>query len=198
MRLLPIDELNLITMPLQAPELPRTRTEGAGVDELINDVAELLVLAFYNGSMDAAEALGEEPSDVDIMIDALRESVDKKVAGKDFEQRIREHAEQGDLAAIIRVIDTDMTRVYNEAVLASTRELSKRPGVGAITKSWNTMLDDKVRDTHSYLEGVTIPLDAEFYTYDGDYAQSPGGFQNAANNVNCRCFITVSKANTLS
>lgn len=55
------------------------------------------------------------------------------------------------------------------------------------------MEDDKVRDTHDYLEGMSVGIDEEFYTYDGDHALYPGGFENAQNNVNCRCFLTYTK-----
>ncbi len=56
-------------------------------------------------------------------------------------------------------------------------------------KTWVTAGDEKVRDTHEYLEGVTIPVDAEFITFDDDSALYPGGFSNAGNNVNCRCIL---------
>ena len=54
------------------------------------------------------------------------------------------------------------------------------------------MMDDKVRDTHSYLQSKKVPIGEEFFTYDGDSALYPGGFKSAENNVNCRCFLTYS------
>ena len=124
---------------------------------------------------------------VDIVpdMDEMQRSIEKRIDDKDFRDRIREYAPQGDAEAIVRVIDTDSTRVFNEGIVNAARRS------GATTKTWQTMRDDKVRDTHFFLEGVTVPIDAEFYTYDGDRAYAPGDFTLAENNVNCRCVLTV-------
>jgi hypothetical protein len=53
------------------------------------------------------------------------------------------------------------------------------------------MLDDRVRETHDYLEGVRVGIDDLFYTFDGDAAYAPGGFGDPSNNVNCRCYLTL-------
>ena len=58
-----------------------------------------------------------------------------------------------------------------------------------VTKNWYTVMDDKVRETHRYLEGASVSLDEEFWTFDGDHAAYPGGFTKAENNVNCRCTV---------
>ena len=55
------------------------------------------------------------------------------------------------------------------------------------------MRDDKVRETHDYLEGVEVDLASEFVTFDGDSAKFPGDFSRAENNVNCRCVIDLVK-----
>lgn len=34
--------------------------------------------------------------------------------------------------------------------------------------------DNLVRETHKYLEGQSVPLEEEFFTYDGDHAPYPG------------------------
>lgn len=116
--------------------------------------------------------------------DEMRDSVYRKVAGKDFAERLRNYIPECNIEDIMRVADTDMHRVYNEGA-SNTAVLG-----GATTKTYHTMLDDRVRDTHQYLEGTTIPINAEFYTYDGDHAFYPGGFELAENNVNCRCYLT--------
>ena len=62
-------------------------------------------------------------------------------------------------------------------------------GSFGVTKTWFTMRDEVVRDTHNYLESQSIPLEEEFFTYDGDHAPYPGQFTKAENNVNCRCIV---------
>ena len=63
-----------------------------------------------------------------------------------------------------------------------------------IYKQWRTMLDDRVRETHDFLEGATVPVDARFYTNDGDSARFPGDFMLVENNANCRCLIRLLNA----
>jgi hypothetical protein len=54
------------------------------------------------------------------------------------------------------------------------------------------MMDEKVRDTHQYLEGMTVGIEEDFWTYDNDHASAPGLFEFAENNVNCRCELLFS------
>ena len=183
MRFLPVDELNAFQSTLQAASQADREQKRVDVDKLLDDALDFLLIAYFNGSQDAAEMLGIE---AEPNIEEAKSAINLKIAGKDYKERLREYAPQGDISAIVKVLDTDMTRIYNTGVLDTAK------ANGAAMKTWNTMLDDRVRDTHEPLEGVTIPLDAEFYTFDGDKALSPGGFSKAENNVNCRCILTVS------
>lgn len=179
MNLLPIDELNRIEADLKNAEITG---EKIATDELLDDVLDFLLFAYFSGSQDAAESLGivTEPS-----ISKAQEAINLKIAGKTYKDRIREYSESGTAEEILRVIDTDMTRIYN------TGGMDTALANGAKTKTWVTMNDDKVRDPHRILEGVTIPIDAEFYT-EGDHAPQPGMFQSAALNCNCRCLLRFS------
>lgn len=88
--------------------------------------------------------------------------------------------------AIAKVIETEAHRMYNNG--SRDRALS----AGAKFKQWVTMGDEKVRDTHDYIADEKIPINERFYTYDGDSALMPGGFDSAQNNVNCRCWLNYS------
>lgn len=110
-------------------------------------------------------------------------SIFRKFDGKDFTDRVREYAELGQAVDIIRVVETDGNRVYN------TGGVDGAKSVGAETKTWRTMLDDRVRDTHDPLEGVTVGIDDKFVTWDGDEARYPGDFEDISNNVRCRCWL---------
>lgn len=92
-------------------------------------------------------------------------------------------SESGLIGKILRVAETEGHRVLNQA-MQSTAEKG-----GATTKTWVTMEDDRVRDTHDYLLGETVGIDDLFVTYDGDSAMFPGDFEGAENNVNCRCWL---------
>lgn len=154
-----------------------------------DEVLDLLLLAYTFGCEDANEMLGTEIAPT---YEEMRSSIYKKIAGKDFRQRIAEYTESGTVDDIMRVAETDSHRVYNEAEMDTAGVAAK--GGAKILKRWETMGDDRVRDTHDYLEGMTVPYDAEFYTYDGDHAFAPGGFELAENNVGCRCWTVLSRA----
>ncbi len=87
-----------------------------------------------------------------------------------------------------RMIEAEANRCFNSGVI----EAGKGENV---TKTWETMEDEKVRDSHWILQGETIPFDEEFVTYGGDSALAPGMFQEADNNVSCRCWLTLNKGN---
>lgn len=182
MRFLPVDELNAIQLDLQAASQADTRTKSLLVEEILDTALDFFLIAYFNGSQDAAEMLG---IDLEPNMDEAKETINKKIAGKDYKERLREYAPQGDVEAIVKVLDTDMTRIYNTAVLDTAK------AGGAKTKTWHTMEDERVRDAHVVLDQVTVPIDAEFYT-DGDHAPQPGMFSKADLNVNCRCLLTVS------
>lgn len=141
-------------------------------------------MAYVMGATDASEMLGEN---IGVDAEQMTNTVYKRIADKTFADRVREYAAKDDIEGIIRVADTEMQRDYNAGVYDA--------GVkgGATTKTWVTMQDEKVRDTHFYLEGLTVGINDEFYTFDGDHAQHPGGFEFPQNNVNCRCVLAIKK-----
>ena len=89
-------------------------------------------------------------------------------------------------SAIKRVLETEGHRLYVEGGYARASDC------GAKYKVWRTAEDEKVRDTHTYIADEKVPVDALFYTYDGDSTDKPGNFTLAENNVNCRCWLSYS------
>lgn len=102
--------------------------------------------------------------------------------GKDPFDLLNEAYSDNDTTRIRTIFENEYHRMYNAGAYDYGKAHYR-------TKQWVTMQDDKVRDTHNYLEGIEIPVEAEFITYDGDGALYPGGFSNASNNVNCRCVL---------
>ena len=129
------------------------------------------------------------PKDYDELTDSQKKEADKaiykKFDNKDFQDRVRQYAEMGNVNDIIRVVETDGNRVYNTGGLNGAKGHFKY-------KTWNTMQDDRVRDTHDYLEGITVPIEDKFVTYDGDEADEPCGFTKVENNARCRCWLEFS------
>lgn len=159
---------------------------------ICDDLWELLEYLYMLGFEEARKELGVIAEDVESVLpadykDAMDESIYKKFDGLDFADRTLSYAELGDKESIVRVAETDGHRVYQDGGYQGAKSADAK------TKTWLTMLDDKVRDTHDYLEGMTVGIDERFYTYDGDSARYPGDFESVANNARCRCNISYNR-----
>lgn len=198
-RLMPFDELNTlkeeITDVMALPVAERKEYEGFFYDEIL----DLLIMSYVFGNEAANDMLGfSDDKTIEIERNKLTESVDKKIAGKNWQERFREYFENNDATAedIMRVAETDSHRIYNEAIYAvgeaADSGAAGEEAKGVVMKTWETMLDDRVRETHSYLQSESVPFDRPFYTFDGDYADRPGDFKDPRNNVGCRCRIRLS------
>ena len=155
----------------------------------VGEFIGLLLISAYLSGRAAAEDYLDYKLDTPLDIDALDGSLNKVIAGKTYKERIDEYVEnEGTVDEIVRVAETEFHRMYNDGVIDGANEIGYQTGE-MITKTWVTAGDEKVRETHSYLEGMTIALNEMFYTFDGDSAYAPGGFSKAENDVNCRCVL---------
>jgi len=155
-------------------------------DEIIDELEDLFLLAYANGALATNTELG---TDIIPPLDVMTAALDKVVADKTWRQRVEEYYENGGTEYDIRrIAETDATRIYNQGALDA---VVVNGATGSAMKRWQTMMDDRVRDTHDYLESMTVPFNTDFYTYDGDHAPAPGMFQLPENNINCRCIIEV-------
>lgn len=185
------DELDILRERLNADFSLGTEQRKLFRDDRIDEILDMLIMAYVFGTEDADEELTVTE---EVVTDEMYNAVWLEIAGRNWEQRVREYFDDpnGTVDDIMRVVETDANRIYNDAVLNVGEKVSKR---GApVSKTWNTMLDDRVRDTHEYIESVTVPIDKRFYTFDGDSAMAPGGFTDPQNNINCRCSITLNRA----
>lgn len=181
---LPIDELNILEQALT--EIMSSEGGALKPEETVDAVLDILIMSYMYGIEDGNSALG---TDIKADIGKMSDVIYLKVADKSFSDRVREYANNGDVKAIVKVADTESTRIHNEGVQYVGVESGQK-----VNKRWSTMLDDRVRDTHFYLEGEEVGINEKFFTYDGDSALYPGGFNNAENNISCRCIIELVKA----
>lgn len=183
MDLMPFDELNRLEAAL--PEyMNRENKSKADLDSLLDMLEDLFLLSYANGVESANLMLG---ADISADVSDVQDTVDRKIAGETWRDRVREYfSNGGSVADIVRIMETETHRDYNEAALTTARK------AGAKSKTWMTMMDDRVRETHDYLQSMTVGIDEDFYTYDGDHASAPGGFELAENNVSCRCTLIFS------
>ena len=191
MNLMPFDELNTFRqMVTEYKTAPLTLSEKEKLrDDLWEYIEFLLIEAYTYGNVQAMQDLGlldRDPAEL-INPDVMEQTINEPIAGKTYRDRIREYldAEDSTVEDFQRVAETDATRVYNAGVVDGGRN----SGIRGVRKQWQTMMDDRVRDTHDYLQSMEVPLEDDFYTYDGDHARAPGLFSLPENNINCRCTI---------
>lgn len=191
-RLMPFDELNvlrsIVTDIFGGDQKNRKQYEGY----LMDLIEEILLLSYIYGNESANTMLESEVPVEDKTVAAV---VDKPIADKTWRQRVTQYLENENATAedIMRVAETDSHRVYNDAMWEVAEEEKDKGAV--IFKRWETMLDDRVRETHEYLEGEEVPLDEPFWTFDGDEAMHPGDFTMPENNINCRCRLSLIRKN---
>lgn len=193
MNLMPYDELNTFReMATRYVNEPLTQSEKEQLrDDMWEYIEFLLIEAYVYGNVQAMDDLGmldRDPKDF-ISEDEMQRVINEPVADKTYKDRIREYLddESSTVEDFVRVAETDATRVYNAGVVDG----GKASGVQGVMKQWITMDDDRVRSTHDYLADMVVPLNDDFYTWDGDHARAPGLFTFPENNINCRCTLTL-------
>lgn len=175
----PWDELNNLRSRIEA-----TSTDGKLDKERVLDIIyDYLVYAYVMGVDNTNEGLSSsiKPNEVE-----MRKSINKKVAGKDYKERVSEYVETNDIEAILKVAETDAHRSMEEASLSTARK------AGAKYKTWNTMEDDRVRDEHEPLDKIKVGVNERFYTWDGNSTDRPGNFGVPQLDIGCRCYLTFS------
>lgn len=182
--ILPLDDLNRLDTELRE-RFGNKPLEKRDEEDIIDELLDLFLLAYAMGNSVTNENLS---SDYTPTVDEVMDTVDAEVAGKTWRERVEDYFANGGTGEdISRIADTETHRIANTAAFNTAKK------AGARFKTWSTMLDDKVRETHDYLEGEMVGIDEDFYTYDGDHASAPGLFSLPENNVNCRCELLFSK-----
>lgn len=211
MELATLDDLHVITERLyrMTADLPPKRKK----EEICDAIEELLVLAYVFG-VDRVDS--QVPYDVPRMYEAIYLPIAGETFEQRVERHISEGSL--DLPALQKIVDTDYHRVEETGAFDTAKwiEANGRPvtptdeeimlGIkdghpihmteeGIFTervnvfKKWRTMKDDRVRETHWYIDDWEVPMDGTFVTIDGDTARFPGDFSLPENNVNCRCTL---------
>jgi hypothetical protein len=178
--ILPFDELNRFKVDLQEM-FPDGKLVAEKKSDIIDELLDLFLLAFAQGAKATNDALsfGWEPSTEEVM-----KTVDKKIVGKTWRERVEEYfANGGNVADIERIAETEVHRDTNAAAYESAKR------AGATTKVWHCMMLPTSRDTHIYLNGVSAPIDGEFYSFKGGSTQFPGEWGIAEEDVNCLCWL---------
>ena len=182
-RILPLDELNVLRAKYEeAADTPVA--DLFSLDDIIEDLLDIFLLAIANGVVSINDQFG---TDYQPNAEQIENVVYKKIDGLTWKDRVEDwYWNDGTAYDILRIAETEAHRIGNDMANQAAK------AAGATKKTWLTMLDDRVRDTHFYLESVSVGISDDFYTYDGDHAPYPGAFGRAENNISCRCEVSYS------
>ena len=186
---LPFDELNRFNEEIRN-RYGTEKLKLEDLDDIIDEMLDLFLLAYAQGNTVTLENLAYLAPNREFQkptINEVMDVVDAKVEGQTWEERTKDwFANGGSVEDIVRIAETETHRIANTSALSTAKK------VGAKSKTWVTMADEKVRDPHQYLEGETVGIDEEFYTYDGGHAPAPGMFGVPGLDINCRCELMFS------
>ena len=155
-------------------------TKNKSKNEIEDSLLDLLIMAYVYGTKDVAGSLNEEiKPDTDKMYD----SVYKNIAGETWVKRIRDAQTEGELE---RIFVTEAHRCFSDGQWDSANGRANY-------KIWHTQEDEKVRESHWYIDNMKVEINDYFYTLDGDRALRPYDFEYAGNNINCRCYLEYTK-----
>lgn len=83
---------------------------------------------------------------------------------------------------------------FHDSAVSIEETLKKGTTSLRMTKTWRSMKDERVRKTskanHRKMDGVTIPIDDYFNLGRGVKTKAPGQSGDAANDINCRCYLS--------
>ena len=187
------DELHIIADEMFTSHVTAEMTveqKKKASEDLFDELLDLMIYYCILARDDLIADLGVSVT-VGDDTDRMYETIMKRIDGKNLRDRVTEEVGSGTPGTFRRLVDSEAHRNYCTTADETAEKILSAMGWSG-TKTWQTMLDDKVRETHSYLQSATVPITEEFYTFDGDHAPYPGGFQDVENNVNCRCFLQYS------
>ena len=185
MSILPFDELNRFNDEIRQrfgdAQLTDKREEE---EDIIDELLDLFLLSYAMGNEVTNENLSSNwrPSTDEVM-----QVVDAEVADKTWRERVGDYFANGGTGEdLARIATTETHRIANQAAYETAKE------AGATEKTWHCMMLPTSRDTHIYLDGVTAPIDGEFYSFKGGSTMYPGQWGIAEEDVNCLCWLSFS------
>lgn len=181
----PFDEVNAFRQNLRDFHLdPRTGRIKSREDceDIIDEMLDLFLLAYERGNEVINRQFG---GNYEPPIEDVEKTIMLPIEGKAWVDRVWDWFDEGgDEADIMRIVETEAHRDGNTAAFVTAKN------VGAASKTWHCTMLPTSRDTHIYLDGVTVPIDGEFYSYNGGSTQFPGEWGIPEEDVNCLCWLT--------
>jgi hypothetical protein len=178
MTILPIDEINALEDRLRVHFNDEGKIKSKqDAEDIIDELLDLFLLSYAMG----VDSVGVEQPPLETVEKTLYERID----GETWVDRVWDYYDNGGTVYdIARIGATEAHRDANAAAYDAARN------AGMTKKVWHCMKLDTSRDTHVYLDGVTVPIDGSFYSYKGGQTLYPGQWGIAEEDCNCLCWLT--------
>lgn len=181
---LPFDELNALKEKLES-RFVDGRLTSDGREDVIDELLDLFLLAVANGSASANDNLG---TDIHLGTKTAVDIVDREIADKTWRDRVNDYFDNGGTVGdIIRIAETETNRDTNEGGYVTATK------AGAKKKTWHCSMLPTSRDSHIYLDGVSAPIDGEFFSINGGSTQYPCEWGIPEEDCGCLCWLTYTK-----
>lgn len=92
-----------------------------------------------------------------------------------------------DINKSVATARTESHRVVETTKYDTMEEIAKQV---KMTKTWHSVKDERVRSSHAAMDGVTIPFEDDFTLPSGVTCPRPGETGEAAEDINCRCYLS--------
>ena len=180
----PFDEINAFKLDLSKHFENGRIKSRKDCEDIIDELFDLFLLALANGVDAVNDQFGTNIVLDSDLVDAI---INRRIDGATWRDRVWTWYDEGGTEAdIVRIAETESHRDGNEAAFETAKD------AGAAEKTWICMMLPTSRDTHVYLDGTTVGIGDEFYTFMGNHALFPGQFGVAEEDCNCLCEVEYS------
>ncbi|EJU22974.1 phage protein F-like protein [Peptoanaerobacter stomatis] len=124
----------------------------------------------------------------------LKEGLSYGSTYKQMSDRLTEKL-NGDVLKPIRIIRTEGARVHASTQMQSLDKIAEK-GV-KMTKKWLSAKDERVRDMHRQMHGISVAYEDDFALPDGTKTKMPHLSGVAKHDINCRCIVTIDFAKNI-
>lgn len=187
------------------------RAANGSISTSWQEVSEKLQLPLFLGdklAMIAARALAQQraglgagadelwlavPQSVQAGIDAGLQTVAEALIWTDSHEEQDTKDEAGGLVPTQASPPVELALVTTQAVSAAAQQTAAE-AAGWRYKTWKTVLDRQVRESHRHLHNVKVSLQESFVDGDGNRMRYPGDpLAPIDTRIGCRCWLTTSR-----
>ena len=182
--ILPFDELNALKVRIRRhfDETTGRIKSRKDCEDILDELLDLLLLAYAEGVNYINSTHGTA---VELPLEAVEAAVYKRIDGATWRDRVIAWYEaDGNIENIMEIARTESHRDYE----AAKHDAAEAAGLGK--KKWNCMMLSTSRDSHVYLNGVSVPMNGYFYSYRGCKTRYPGEWGDPEEDCNCLCCLT--------